>query len=201
MFYRRSQFKFTDKANEYIKSMFLDLFKEKFNHDLYRKIPKDFLLTPPGKELRSYFNKIGTKINEVQAFVSNSDEWFRGNPHMDLTPGLNAQIIHTRFNILILGNSQDKMYWWSSVDSIGQLEIKEFPYFGNTKYKSYGVRGETIDERWNNLGEPTCSISNLLMPSAFVKTNCVHTVNVSPSKRLILTIPIDSTLEDISSSI
>ena len=55
----------------------------------------------------------------------------------------------------------------------------------------------TMEERWQCLGTPTEIKSNLLVPSAFVKTDCAHTVSVSAGPRLIVTVAIDKPLHEI----
>jgi len=198
MFYKKSEFRFTDNSNEYIIKMFRDFFQKKFSHDLYSKISSNFIYTQPGKELLIYFRNHKIKFGKIQAFVSNNDKWFRGNPHIDLTTHINPITIQSRFNVLILGNPTDRMYWWDKFYAIEHLELKEFTYLNGIKYKSYGVKGNTIDERWNFVGEPTFSVADILCPSAFVKTNCVHTVNVSKGPRLILTVQLDTKIEDLA---
>jgi len=176
------------------------MFIRNFYHDLYNGISNVFFRSLPGKELQEYFKGLDLLdyIGKAQAFLSNQEEWYRGNPHLDLTPGMTPSIIKTRMNILILGNSNDKMYWWNHINDINQLELKEFIDITGMKYKSYGVKGETIDERWDNLGSPSFIDSKFLEDSAFVKTNCVHTVNVSPGPRLVLSIPLDIDIEKIN---
>ena len=52
--------------------------------------------------------------------------------------------------------------------------------------------------RWKWLGEPTHCEDRLLAPSAFVRTNCPHTVSVSPGPRIIVTVAFDKTIEEIA---
>lgn len=199
MFYKKSSFNFTDKSQFYIKNIFKDLFISNFCHDLRDIVPDGFLITPPGKELVKYFFTLGLlkNIKKIQVFVSNLDTWYIGNPHVDLTHDNIPSLIKSRFNILVLGNPADQMHWWKEINSIDQLKLQEYTYFNGGKYFSYGIPGDTIDQRWTYLGPPTCSIADLLTTSAFVKTNCVHTVNVSPGPRLVITAILDIDLEDI----
>jgi len=199
MFYIKSTFKFSKQASQYIINFYLKVFENYFIHDLMDNLPRNFFITPPGKELREYFLKLNIidKIDKVQVFVSNSKNWYKGNPHLDLTWNNPPKIIKSRFNILILGDPFDKMHWWGHMNTIDQLTIQEFTYLNGSKYKSYAVPGTTVENRWEYLAEPTLSVANLILGSAFVKTNCVHTVNVSPGPRLILTVLLKDSIENI----
>jgi len=62
---------------------------------------------------------------------------------------------------------------------------------------SRSVPGATPDIRWTLLGKPDAEIRNLYNPSAFVRTNCAHTVSVSPGPRLIVTVALDKNIQEI----
>ena len=66
------------------------------------------------------------------------------------------------------------------------------------EYISKSVIGNTMKERWNYLGEPTMIASNILTPSAFVKTDCVHTVTCSAGPRLIVTVALNKSIEELA---
>ena len=59
------------------------------------------------------------------------------------------------------------------------------------------IPGSNPDERWDYLGTPNTTKSNLLIPSAFVQTDCAHAVILSPEPRLIVTVALDKTIEEI----
>lgn len=156
----------------------------------------------PGKELRSFFQNYKINLNScrLDAFVSNSESWYCGNPHIDIDHKSSDQysIIKTRFNILVLGNSEDSMFWWPDHRwPYDKLVKTNFSSMNGTDYISWAVPGQTEEQRWDYLGNNYIEKKNLLTPSAFVRTDCVHTVHVSPGPRLIITVSIDQDLGDV----
>jgi len=199
MFYKKANFNLSTESSQYVIELYKDKFNTQFTHDLDNKISNTFIFTKAGIEIRDYLKSknLLTKNIKFQTFISNNNRWFKGNPHIDITPGTNPKIIKTRFNILILGNPQDKMFWWSNFYSINQLELMDFTDLTGICYKSYGIPGKCIEDRWSYIGNSSFCDSNILTSSAFVKTNCLHTVNVSPGPRLVLSIPLDVDIENI----
>jgi hypothetical protein len=91
------------------------------------------------------------------------------------------------------------MTWWGHMQfGDPRLVDHEFKYITGETYFSKNIPGDSMPERWDYLGEPTCVANNYLLPSAFVKTDCAHTVTCSPGPRLILAVSLNKTVEEIS---
>jgi hypothetical protein len=207
MFYHKTDFSFSPKAVNWVVDKFKEKFNSKFPHDLDIEQDSGILqLSPMGKELIAFLKKYNLRTNYmgIGAFVSNSDTWFEGNPHIDIKFN-NAdrdRPIRTRFNVMVLGNPKDTMFWWTKYNFESKdLVINDFITVTGLKYSSRSIPGKDPKERWDHLGEPNEQAVNLLTPSAFVKTDCVHTVNVSPGPRLIISVAFEESIEDIIAKI
>ena len=106
--------------------------------------------------------------------------------------------IRTRFNIMIEGTIDDSMYWWKDISwGSDQLIQNQFTLRSGITYNSFSIPGDSPKERWDYMGEPSDKKDKLLNPSAFVRTDCTHTVNVSPGPRLIISVAFAETFDDI----
>jgi hypothetical protein len=199
MFYHQTEFDFSKEAKDWILEQYVKRFSQEFYHDLdvYRW-PNSLA----SKELKSFLEqyKCNTYYYGISAFVSNNNNFFIGNPHIDTKFDRlgNSSQIKTRFNILVQGDPQDEMFWWQDWQyGDSRLVDNTFKSLNGISYTSKSVPGDTVESRWQLLGIPTKIKSNLLTPSAFVRTDCAHTVSVSPGPRLIVTVAIDKALEEI----
>jgi hypothetical protein len=102
---------------------------------------------------------------------------------------------------MVLGNPEDPMEWWDWLDfdddrytSADYTTIDGMPF---TYPKS--IPGSSKEDKFTFLGAPTLSVKNVLTPSAFVKTDCVHNVSLSPGPRIIVTVCFDKTIDEILS--
>jgi hypothetical protein len=140
-----------------------------------------------------------TSYYGINVFISNTEDLVKGNPHIDakFKQG-NTYKIKSRFNVMVLGNASDPMVWWDTV-RWGDERLTDHPFTSITgqRYVSKGIPGNTPDERWEFLGKPSEEVTDLLTPSAFVRTDCAHTVYTSGQPRLIVTVALDKTLEEI----
>jgi len=202
MFYYQTDFNFSPVAKQYIKN----IYKHKFNQNYYHDLDSDRLIDPislPGREIVKFLSKynLNIKYQGITAFTSNSDIWFEGNPHVDIIRINGKQVpIRTRFNIMIEGNIDDTMYWWKDISwGSDQLIQNQFTLKSGITYNSYSIPGDSPKERWDYMGDPSDKKDKLLTPSAFVRTDCTHTVNVSPGPRLIVTVAFAETFDDIVS--
>jgi hypothetical protein len=202
MFYYQTDFDFSPSAKQYIKN----IYKHKFNQNYYHDLESEKLISPispPGREIVKFLSKYNLNINYqgIMAFTSNSGVWFEGNPHVDIIRINGEQVpIRTRFNIMIEGNIDDTMYWWKDINwGSDQLIQNQFTLKSGITYNSYSIPGDSPMERWDYMGEPSDKKDKLLTPSAFVRTDCTHTVNVSPGPRLIITVAFAETFDDIVS--
>lgn len=207
MFYHSTNFDFSPAAKQWIMARYAHRFADEFYHDLD---PDQFLaasqwqwhIGPAGKELLAFLSGYGldSSYYGISAFISNVSEWFSGNPHIDVKYDVHMHEypIQSRFNVLVQGNSADQMHWWDHMSwGDSRLSRSQFTDLSGNAYTSISIPGNNVDARWQYLGEPTISQKHVLSPSAFVKTNCVHTVNVSPGPRLIVTVALDKTIEEI----
>ena len=202
MFYYQTDFDFSPSAKQYIKN----IYKHKFNQNYYHDLDSEKLISPlslPSREIVKFLSKynLNTKYQRITAFTSNSDVWFEGNPHVDIIRIKGEQVpIRTRFNIMIEGNIDDTMYWWKDISwGSDRLIQNQFTLKSGITYNSYSIPGDSPKERWDYMGEPFNKKDKLLTPSAFVRTDCTHTVNVSPGPRLIITVAFAETFDDIVS--
>ena len=155
--------------------------------------------SPIEQELSDFLLPFGLdlKYAGINCFISNLSKFEITNPHVDILHR-NKQLlpIKSRFNLMILGNSEDPMCWWNTLKyGDSKLEKKLFTY-GSTFYESLAVPGDSIEERWQHLGTPTEIKTNLLAPSSFVNTNYAHALKLSAGPRLILSVPFDRYLDE-----
>jgi len=202
MFYYQTDFNFSPTAKQYIKN----IYKHKFNQNYYHDLDSEKLISPispPGREIVKFLSIYNLNINYqgIMAFTSNSGVWFEGNPHVDIMRINGEQVpIRTRFNVMVEGNIDDTMYWWKDISwGSDQLIQNQFTLKSGIIYNSYSIPGNSPKERWDYMGEPSDKKDKLLNPSAFVRTDCTHTVNVSPGPRLIISVAFVETFDDIVS--
>ena len=200
MFYSQTEFDFTEKTKNLIIKKFAHFFTENFEHDAeYKTLQFISEITPIGKELHTFLSKFKLNFNYsgINAFISNTSIYTLTNPHVDvLHKNMSFLPIKSRFNVMILGNKNDPMLWWDDFKFGNPNHVKStFNYFGK-KYESLGIPGDTIKERLDYLGRPSCIKSNLLSPSSFVNTYIAHALEISPVPRLIISVPIDKNIEE-----
>lgn len=207
-YFLKTHFAFSENARDWILSYYTDKFKNTFYHDLdvtNFQSQVDWHKSIAGKELIQFLSlyKCNTEYYGINSFISNHNKSYIGNPHIDtkFANGLPYRI-QTRFNILVLGNPLDEMVWWDDMiygdDRMVDLSFKTLT---GKEYISKGVPGNTVEERWAFMGEPTLRESNLLTSGAFVRTDCAHTVLVSKGPRLIVTVAIDKPIKELQNVI
>ena len=208
MYFRQLSFNFSYVATQYILTKYDNMFNNNFMHDLdinqyYGNNQTEWYDSIVGHELNTYLKqyKCDTSYYGITAFVSNTTETYLGNPHVDMRFDKNGtpSIIKSRLNVLILGNPADNMFWWDTM-RYGDNRMVDSPYkdLNGAGYISKSVPGKTMYERWDYLSRPTMIANNILTPSAFVKTDCAHTVTCSPGPRLILTVALDKSIEELA---
>ena len=156
-----------------------------------------------GYELNNYLKQFDcdTSYYGITTFISNTTDTYLGNPHVDTRFNMQAipSRIKSRLNVLVLGNPLDNMFWWDTMRySDEQMIDSSYKDLNGVEYISKSVPGNTMRERWDYLGEPTMTANNILTPSAFVKTNCVHTVTCSAGPRLIVTVALNKSIEELA---
>ena len=208
-FYHKLDFNVSEDARKWIIQRYEIKFKERFfHHDDTRQLlspglQKEWKDSLAGQEIAEFLSNYGCDQSSysLTTFLCNTVNFYPGNPHVDFTfnQRLVRSPIKTRLNIMILGNPKDEMVWWDqfpySSPSLIDVDFKDAGTGFNLRYPT--VPGDTKDDRLNFLGDPTYVAGDILAPSAFVKTDCVHTVNLSPRPRLILTVALDKTIEEL----
>jgi hypothetical protein len=207
MFYHSTDFDFSSTAKQWILARYAYRFADHFYHDLDAnqfsyKSQQQWTNSAAGKELLAFLAgyNLDSSYYGITAFISNASTWFLGNPHIDVKYDvcMREHPIRSRFNVLVQGNSADKMYWWDHMHwGDSRLSRSQFRDLYNRAYTSISIPGDSVDARWQYLGTSSISQAHVLTPSAFIKTDCVHTVNVSPGPRLIVTVAFDKTIEKI----
>jgi len=204
VFYHKLDFDLSPTAKQWVLDRYKDRFNEAFYHDLdvsqlvSAENRQAWDQSPAGAEIKEFLSQFGcdTKFYSIVPFISNTKEFYVGNPHIDLR--YDNTSIKSRLNIMVLGNPEDEMVWWDWL-CYGDERLVEEEYeniTGETRtWKN--VPGNTKDDRLAFLGEPTVRVKNVLTPSAFVKTNCAHTVNISPVPRLIVSVALSKSIEEV----
>ena len=205
-FYRTSDFKFSPDARQWILDRYSSRFDQNFYHDfdvtqMNSTSQQEWKTSVAGREIIEYLETCGCDCGYygIGVFISNTDQIVRSNPHYDVRFKNGTQSrIKTRFNTRILGESADQMLWWSQFEYGDTRFIEQkFTALTGQQYTSRSVPGNTVEERLEWLGPPDVVESELLQPSAFVRTDCVHALVLSPVPRLIVTVAIDRDLESI----
>ena len=208
-FYHSCDFDFSPEAKQWILARYSSRFDQDFFHDfditqLNTASQDDWQSSVVGGELNRYLATWGcdTRYYGIGVFVSNTGGRYWSNPHCDIRFKNGTQSeIKTRFNVMILGDSEDDMVWWPEFRYGDQRFVEQqFTALTGKQYTSRAVPGNTVAERWQWLGEPAVVEKNILTPSAFVRTDCVHAVILSPVPRLIVTVAIDRDLNELQPS-
>lgn len=200
--YYQTDFEFSESAKKWARSQCNILWNKSFDHEAeYNIIQNSWQISPIGRELRLYLKKYNLNFNYagINIFLSNTEHQTKTNPHIDVLHFREDRFpIKSRFNVMILGNTLDPMFWWKDFTYGNPNHInKTFFTDSGVPYKSLAVPGETVEERWNYLGEPTSIKSNLLVSGSFVNTFSAHALEISAGPRLIVSVAIDQYLEDI----
>ena len=168
-----------------------------------------------GKELKSFLEPYGCDLSYggITFFMCNTTKLFLGNPHIDSTPKDpsndlheymhgSSNVIKSRFSVMILGNPDDPLTWWNHMHFGDERMVAHpFKYIDGKEYVAKSVPGDSVEERWQYLGEPSYVASNVFAPSAFIKTDCAHTITCSPVPRLMLTVPLNKSIEELSGNV
>jgi hypothetical protein len=213
IFYHKLDFDLSPVAKQWVVDRYAERFKENFWHDadmtqvFSEDAQREWIEGPVGQEVIPFLATYGCDISHqgITAFISNTQESYPGNPHLDIKvdQDLRQDIIKSRINIMILGDPNDEMVWWDWLsygdERLQETEYTTYVFDQERKFKCVNVPGDTKPERLEFLGEPTHKASNLLTPSAFVRTDCAHTANLSPGPRLIVTVSFNKTIDEILS--
>jgi hypothetical protein len=192
-YFHSTTFEFSPEARQWILDWYESRFETDFGHNI------DFTLynshaqytwqqSVVGKELNEYLGTYGadTGYYGINAFVCNL-----GNPppHVDTKVDENLKLhkIKSRFNVMVLGKPQDPFTWWD----VGYEDCIDSTF--QAPDGNYYPTKVAPDE----LPDPILSLVNVYTPSAFVKTDSVHSVSFTPGPRLIITVALDKTIEEL----
>jgi len=219
-YYHKLDFDLSPTAKEWVINRYKDKFKEQFYHHddtaefFSQQAQEEWHASPVGIEINDFLKTYGTDTSMagITTFICNRDEYYPGNPHMDIlckslfnkvlgTSYKYERVINTRLNIMVQGNPEDEMWWWGRFDPDhpALAEVEYLDLSTNLPFTCRNIPGETKADRLELAGTPTCIAGNILMPSAFVKVDCVHTVNCSPVPRIIVTVPLDKSIDELLS--
>jgi len=206
--YHKTNFKFSQDAENWIRDRYKDHFITQFGHnyDVTQINPTsqaEWRASKAGQELLEFLSTYNCNISElsITAHLCNKSEFKRRliHPHIDfIRPNGVLTVVNTRFNILILGNPEDEMIWWTSVKADSN-KLKEVTYINprtNISYNTLTIPGN-LNKKLEELGDYDFKQSNLLTPSAFVRTDCMHTLSVTPGPRLVVTVGFNKTIEEL----
>jgi hypothetical protein len=219
-FYHTLDFDLSPEAKKWVLDKYHEKFKEKFFHhddtmELFSKQAQDeWHSSIVGAEIIDFLKTYGcdTSMAGITTFICNRDEYYVGNPHIDIlckslinrvwgTDYKTEKVIKTRLNIMVLGNPEDEMIWWEQFH-YGNPLLADVDYLDlstGLPFTCRNVPGKDKADRLKFVGEPSHIARNILTPSGFVKTDCTHTVNCSPTPRLIVTVPLDKSIEELLS--
>jgi hypothetical protein len=203
-FYHSTAFEFSNQAKAWVLDRYKDKFKEPLGHntDLTQYLPQaqqEWINSVVAVELKEFLKQYGCGIDYfgINAFVCNLGN---PDPHIDTKGDLEGNVyrIKSRFNVMILGNPNDSLTWWGHFD-YDHKDIVETKFLApnGREYTNKSIPGNSTQERWDYLGEPSLVARDVYTPSAFVKTDCAHTVDFTPGPRLVVTVALDKSIEEI----
>lgn len=204
-FYHSLTFNFSNNAREWILNRYKDRLTGNIGHntDLTQYTPEaqaEWRNSIVGQELNAFLNQYGCDtefggINVFMCTLGNPD------PHIDTKadPKTGAVYrIRSRLNVMVMGNPYDPLIWWGSLeyDDPRIVETKFLAPNGR-EYTNKSVPGHDTQSRYEFLGAPELVARNVYTPSAFVKADCAHTVHFTPGPRLIVTVALDKSIEEL----
>ena len=153
-----------------------------------------------GQELNAFLSQYGCNtefggINVFMCTLGNPD------PHIDtLSDPKTGEVyrIRSRLNVIVVGSATDPLVWWGGFEyDDPRIENTKFLAPNGREYINKSVPGSDTQGRYAFLGAPELVARNVYTPSAFVKTDCAHTVHFTPGPRLIVTVPLDKSIEEL----
>jgi hypothetical protein len=206
MLFHQTTFGFSQPALDWITNYYKDKYETNFHHNLdgiQWRHQDIWHASPAGIELLNFLKQYycNTENLIITAHLSNTKNSGFTNPHVDVINrgAAEPKIIKSRFNVLVKGNVEDAMYWWPNIACGDHRLIPAVHTSSRTgkPYNTFTVPGDTIKEKFIFLGKADVIKSNLLTPSAFVRTDCMHTIFTSAGPRLVVTVEFDETIEEL----
>jgi hypothetical protein len=204
-FYHSLKFNFSNDAREWILNRYKDRLTGNIGHntDLSQYTPEaqaEWKSSIVGQELNAFLNQYGCNtdfggINVFMCTLGNPD------PHIDTKSDYHTGEVYrirSRLNVMVMGNTYDPLIWWGNFQyDDPRIEETKFLAPNEREYTNKSVPGSTTYGRYEFLGKPDCVARDVYTPSAFVKTDCAHTVHFTPGPRLIVTVALDKSIEDL----
>ena len=192
-YFHSTPFEFSPTARLWILDWYEGKFETSFGHNVDFTLYNDhaqhaWQQSPVGQELNAYLKAYGadTSYYGINAFVCNL-----GNPppHVDTKVDENLKLckIKSRFNVMILGDPQDPLTWWDV----------DYDECADSTFQAPDGNYYPTKTTPDSLPDPVLSVANVYTPSAFVKTDAVHSVAFTPGPRLIVTVALDRTIEEL----
>lgn len=162
---------------------------------------------PVWREIKAFTDSLGLPPGEIQFFIYKSRPPIddpRGNPHID-TMGTGDHDgdrfdVPVRFNILLRGETNQKMSWWNRDRTDPAVEVFLFKRKDGSLGRRLQARGAkslayptgSKTEQYSHLGEPdwTCdNLAQLNRRASFVRTDILHALDwTAYSPRVVLSI-------------
>jgi hypothetical protein len=203
-YYHSTDFNFSMEARQWVLDRYENKLIGNIGHDtdLTQYSPEaqaEWQNSIVGRELNSYLAQFGADtsyhgINVFRCTLGNPD------PHIDTKSDLEGNVsrINCRFNVMILGNKGDPLIWWNHFQYDDERIVdSKFLAPNGREYTNKSVPGNSTQARYEFLGAPTHVQRDLYNPSAFVKTDCAHTVHFTPGPRLIVTVALNKSIEEL----
>jgi len=204
-FYHSLTFNFSNDARGWVLDRYKDRLVGNIGHDtdLTQYTPAaqaEWRNSIVGRELNAFLGQYGCDtefggINVFMCTLGNPD------PHIDTKSDLETGVVHrikSRLNVMVMGNPHDPLIWWSSFtyDDPRIVETK-FQAPDGREYINKSVPGGDTQGRYAFLGAPDHVARDIYTPSAFVRTDCAHTVHFTPGPRLIVTVALDKSIGEL----
>jgi hypothetical protein len=206
-YYHSTTFNFSMEARNWVLDRYTGRLDGLIGHDtdLTQYTPQaqaEWANSIVARELNQFLAQFGvdTGYNGINVFLCTLGN---PDPHIDTKSDYEGHVykIKTRFNTMVLGNPHDPLAWWGSFTyDDPRIEETKFLAPNGREYTNKSVPGDDTQGRYEFLGAPDYVARDIYTPSAFVRTDCAHTVHFTPGPRLIVTVALDKTIEELLDS-
>lgn len=157
---------------------------------------KDFQSTPPVKKINNFLKNLGLSESYVHlAIYKPRTERTTSrieNLHIDYPQYIS---LPARFNVLVDGDDESRMHWWNHGQSSDKVKFETIP-----TGKRWRVPGKNSKQQIELIGPPDYSSDSLSMiqeTGSFVKTDIVHAIERTGTRRFIISARIFHPWEEI----